>query len=156
AEELKLKPSQHENLLGQDYLFALRCIGDNIPVRPKLLHQLMGQFAEEYMKHTQRGKFTRYHEALEDLLEYLGGSQGGTILLQRLLALLQDSNLDAETRQYAALTLGELGKYTNEVVIELFRVLRESEFWHYRRDAARLLGKSSQDNGLIVDTLWQG
>lgn len=37
AKELGFKPSPYEELLGRDYLFALRCLGDNIPVRPKLM-----------------------------------------------------------------------------------------------------------------------
>jgi hypothetical protein len=39
ARTLGLRPSEHEKLLGQDFLFSLRCLGDNIPMRPTVIQK---------------------------------------------------------------------------------------------------------------------
>ena len=47
AKELRFTPSRYEELLGRDFLFALRCLGDNIPVWPTNLKKLVKRLADK-------------------------------------------------------------------------------------------------------------
>ncbi len=57
-----LHPSPYETLLGRDYLFALRCLGDDIPIRPALVEQLIEQLLRELTQQTGPGRFQKYQE----------------------------------------------------------------------------------------------
>ncbi|MFL5659698.1 MAG: NACHT domain-containing protein, partial [Ktedonobacteraceae bacterium] len=133
AKELDFSPSPYEDLLGQDYLFALRCLGDNIPVRPKLLKQLMERLAGELLHHTDPARFERYREALNERLSYLGASDVASVLLSRLVTALHDS--DADVRYRAGQSLGQLGQVSPEAVAALVAALHDSDY-SVRRYAA--------------------
>lgn len=90
VEEQEFTSSPYEDLLERDYLFVLRCLGDDIPVRPKLLQQLVGRAANELLHHSGPAKFERYHQALEEKLISLQGSQAGNMLYSLLIKALQD------------------------------------------------------------------
>jgi len=125
AKELAFFPSPYENLLGQDYLFALRCLGDNIPARPTLLKQVMERLAGELLHHTAPARFSRFREALNERLSYLGASEVASVLLSRLITALHDS--EADVRFYAAESLGQLGQASSEVVAALVAALHDSD-----------------------------
>src|SRR5207248_927795 len=137
AKELDFFPSPYEDLLGQDYLFALRCLGDNIPVRPTLLKQLMERLAGELLHHTALARFERYREALNERLSYLGASDVASVLLSRLVTVLHDS--DAAVRAYAAQSLGQVGQVSPEAVAALVAALHDSNAT-VRYRAAQSLG----------------
>src|SRR5207248_1172046 len=140
AKELDFFPSLYEDLLGQDYLFALRCLGDNIPVRPKLLKQLMERLAGELLHHTAPARFERYREALNERLSYLGASDVASVLLSRLITAVHDS--DATVRS-AAQSLGRLGQVSPEAVAALIAALHDSDAT-VRFSAVRSLGQLGQ------------
>lgn len=62
AKGLDLSP--FESLLGRDYLFALRCLGDDIPVHDALAKQLTERLLREITQQTGSGRFQKYQEAL--------------------------------------------------------------------------------------------
>jgi energy-coupling factor transporter ATP-binding protein EcfA2 len=153
ARELDFFPSPHEDLLGQDYLFALRCLGDNIPAHSTLLKQLMERLAGELLHHTAPARFNRYREALDERLSYLGASEVASLLLSRLITALHDSN--DLVRYFAAQSLGQLGQASPEVVAALLAALRDSDV-SVRRYAALSLGQLGQDDNVVIDALWHG
>ncbi len=87
AQALGLQPGPYEELLGWDYLFALRCLGDNIVVRPKLMQRLVERVADELLHGSGSARFRRYWQALEERLGELGGSKA----LEELLPILTES-----------------------------------------------------------------
>jgi HEAT repeat protein len=103
ARELSFTPSPNEDLLARDYLFALRCLGDNIPVRPRLLKQLIERLADEYLHGNGLARFTRYQKALRERLNYLSGSEGALLLIPLLRVALKDEDIDV--RHWADLSL---------------------------------------------------
>ena len=150
AKELDFFPSPYEDLLGQDYLFALRCLGDNIPARPTLLKQLMERLAGELLHHTAPARFERYREALHERLSYLGASEVASVLLSRLVTALHDS--DATVRRYAAQSLGRLGQASPEAVAALVAALHDSDDT-VRLYAAQSLGQLGQASPEVVAAL---
>jgi HEAT repeat protein len=150
ARELDFSPSPYEDLLGQDYLFALRCLGDNIPARPSLLKRLMERLVGELLHHTAPARFKRYREALNERLSYLGASEVASGLLSRLNTALHDS--DASVRSNAALSLGRLGQASPEGVAALVAALHDSHA-DVRRFAAQSLGRLGQVSPEVVAAL---
>ena len=145
AEALGFSSSMYENLLGRDYLFALRCLGDDIPTFPKRVRELLNRLIDELLDHTGSAQFSRYREVLQERLKYLKGSNETSLLLQELIKALNDnpsdSDIDRAIRYRAAESIGELGQASSEVVTTLRKALRD-EFT--RGAAARSLGKLSQ------------
>ncbi len=92
AQELGLQPSPYEDLLGWDYLFALRCLGDNLAVRPKLMQQLVERVAGELLHGSGSARFRRYWQALEERLGALGGSSAMAELLPILTERISGSS----------------------------------------------------------------
>jgi len=125
ADELGFTPSQYEGLLGRDYLFALRCLGDNIPVRPKLMKRLIERLANELLYSTDSARFQRYNQTLRERLAYVGGSAGANVLLPLLVAALH--NADADVRSNAALSLGKLGQASPDVIAALVTALHDAD-----------------------------
>jgi hypothetical protein len=64
AISLGLVPSPYEPLLGRDYLMALRCLGDGIPVCPALVSRLLERCLSAITGYTASGRFQKYQEAL--------------------------------------------------------------------------------------------
>ena len=141
AKELDFFPSPYEDLLGQDDLFALRCLGDNIPARPPLLKQLMERLAGELLHHTAPAQFQRYRDALNERLSYVGASEVASVLLSRLITALHDSN--ADVRSSTAQSLGQLGQASPEAVAALVAAFDSDA--PVRRSAAQSLGQLGQE-----------
>ena len=150
AQELRFPRSPYEELLGQDYLFALRCLGDNIPVRPRLLNQLSERLAKELLYNAGSARFSRYRQALDEKLSYLGGSEGAVILLPHLITALRDA--DAIVRSQAARNLWQLGQASSEVVAALLAALRDADV-RVRYQAAESLGLLGQTSSEAVAAL---
>lgn len=99
AAELGLISSPHERLLGRDYLFALRCLADDIPASPKLVNKLVKRLADELLHGSGSARFQPYYVTLAQRCEQLKGTQAASLLLSFLIAAFADS--DPETRQSA-------------------------------------------------------
>lgn len=139
AREFGFSPSPYEDLLGRDYLFALNCLGDSIPVRPRLLKQLVERMSDELLHHTASGRFERYRQALCERLAQKEESEGATLLFPLLVSALH--NTDVFVRLRAAESLGKLGQVSPEVIMVLNEALQKEENPATRREAARLLGQ---------------
>jgi len=125
AKELGFTPSQYEELLGRDYLFALRCLGDNIPARPKVLKKLVKRLADELLYQRGSATYPRYRQALDEKLEYLTGSEGAIALNPHLIHALHDA--DASVRYNAAWSLGRLAHASPEALSALINALHDAE-----------------------------
>ncbi|HEU4324537.1 MAG TPA: NACHT domain-containing protein, partial [Roseiflexaceae bacterium] len=102
AARLGLVPSRHEELLGRDYLFALRCLADQIPIRNRLLHPLVERLAEETLRRSGLAVYTRYQELLGQRLQALGGEAAAQLVLL-LSEGLRDSGAGVRARAVSAL-----------------------------------------------------
>jgi len=145
AKGLDFSPSPYEGLLGQDYLFALRCLGDNIPARPSLLKQLMERLASELLHHTGSARFERYRGALHERLSYVGTSEVASVVLSRLITAMHDS--DVAVRCYAVESLGQLGQALPKVMTALVAALhdRNVTLCRYAAESLGQLGQASPE-----------
>jgi energy-coupling factor transporter ATP-binding protein EcfA2 len=150
AEELDLSPSPHEELLGRDYLFALRCLGDQIPADPHLIRALSQRLAGEFLRHSGSARFQRYRTALGERLAYLKGSEAADELLPFLVAALGDD--DGNVRDSAAWSLGQLGQASPPVVEALVAALGADEV-AVRSSAAWSLVQLGQASPPVVEAL---
>jgi HEAT repeat protein len=143
AKELGFTSSPYEDLLGRDYLFALRCLGDNIPVRPKLVQRLIERLADERLHRTGSARFQRYEQNLRERLASLGESTGAHLLHRLLIGALHDT--DATVRSAAAASLGLLGLASPDAIIGLVATLQDAEV-DVCSSAARSLGLLHQSS----------
>ncbi|HEU4324777.1 MAG TPA: HEAT repeat domain-containing protein, partial [Roseiflexaceae bacterium] len=124
AARLGLRSSRHEELLGRDYLFALRCLADQIPIRSRLLRPLIERLAEETLRRSGLAVYTRYRELLGQRLQALGGEAAAQLVLL-LSEGLRDA--DAGVRRSAVSALGRLGGGVEGVVGALWAALEHSD-----------------------------
>ena len=150
AKELGFRPSQYEELLGRDYLFALRCLGDSIPVRPKLLTQLIHQLADELLYRAGLARFLRYRQALEEKLDHLKGSEGALLLISHLVTVLKDKV--PSVRLAAVKSLAKLDPVSPDIVTNLMEMLRDNDLG-VRYQTARSLKQLHQTSYEVVASL---
>ncbi len=153
--ELDFLPSQNEGLLGRDYLFALRCLGDvnssdSIPVRPKLLAQLIHQLANELLYRTGPARFLRYRQALEEKLDHLKGSEGAHLLISHLVTALKDKM--PSVRLTAVKSLARLDPESLDVVVTLIEMLRDNDL-SVRYQTARSLKQVRRHSDEVIASL---
>ena len=96
---LRFTPSRYEELLGRDFLFALRCLGDNIPVWPTNLKKLVKRLADKLLYQKGSAIYSRYRQALYERLKYLTESEGAIALYPYIIAAIYDA--DAYVRSNA-------------------------------------------------------
>ncbi|MEW5985856.1 MAG: HEAT repeat domain-containing protein [Chloroflexota bacterium] len=137
AQRLGFTPSPYEDLLGRDYLFALRCLGDHVPAAPPLSRRLVDRLADELLHRSGPARFTRYRQALDELLSYLGGSPVGRGLASLLKTVLDDEQ--EYVRERAAASLDQLGP-TDPEVVAVFLTIMHDDDWAVRAQAAASLG----------------
>jgi len=101
-------PSLYEDILCRDYLFALRCLGDGIPVRPLLMQQFLKRLTDEWLHHTGSARFLRYQQALQRRLEHLSTSESASSLSTLFLEAAKDASFEVKLR--AREGLKELGQ----------------------------------------------
>lgn len=150
AKEQGFTASNYEELLGRDFLFALSCLGDHIPVQRRLLTQLIKRLANELLNRTGSACYWPYQQALEERLEYLNGSEGASALASMLLESLS-SNKETVCRR-AAGYLGQLGLASNEIIPALVGLSHNStpEVLYRALQSLGRLGKAYPD---VVQTL---
>ncbi len=147
-------PSLYEDHLSRDYLFALRCLGDGIPIRPPSIRRLLKRLADELLHLTGSARFWRYRQALYERLEHLSLSESATTLSQLLLDASKIA--DVEVRRRAAESLKKLGQKLPDELNSLSSMeqgvvnLARTVFTNSNQDADSLipqllsLGKSGQ------------
>ena len=121
AKDLDFVPSSYEEFLGRDYLFALRCLGENIPVRYGLKRRLLKRMVDELLYRTGSGRFHHYYEELEDMLKYLGESEAASIISSLLIEALPGAN--AQVRKKIMESFGRMGQTSLQVINILFTSL---------------------------------
>lgn len=146
AEELDFTPSPYEELLGRDYLFALRCLGDNIPAYPRLTQHLAHRLGDELLYQTGLARFSQYRCALNERLEDLKGSEIASLLIPQLFEALND---DApEVRIRAAENLRKLEQTPNEILAVFLSALHDNDA-KIRIQAVENLGKLEQPSSEV-------
>ena len=141
AHELGLARSSYEDILGWDYLFALRCLGDRIPIRAQLMQTLVRRLVQELLYREGSAQYSRYHRALQESLPHLAGSEAASVLIPILMGTLGDE--DANVRYNAAEALRHLGQTSPEVVTALVTALGDQDA-NVRASAAVSLGQLGQ------------
>lgn len=125
AQSLGFAPSKYEEWLGRDFLFAVRCLRDDIPMRSKRRQQLMERMVDELLYESGLAMFEQYRKALEERLPWLWWVQeGDTIVIPRLLAALHESEVWVRAR--AAECLGLMRDASPEVVKPLIVALQDT------------------------------
>lgn len=116
-------PSPYEDLLGRDYLFALRCLGEGVPVRPPLMNRLFGRLVDELLHQSGSARFRRYRQALYERLDYLSLSESASVLSALLLDAARES--DAQVRLRAAESMMRLGQASPDKLSD-FAIVKET------------------------------
>lgn len=154
ATELGFAPSPYEDLLGCDYLFALHCLGDNIPVRRGLMEQLTRRLASEYIYRSGSARFSRYVQALNETFAQLAGSESAHSFVPHLSAELQDGQLPVRMRSDAATMLGILDSSSFEVLHVLVSALQDGQANVSVRSAAAIaLGQPEIASTTVTEAL---
>lgn len=73
-------PSSHEELLGRDFLFALRILADDIPLATVTVDRLLLQALNEWFDRSGRTRFSQYRMALRERLSALGATRAAARL----------------------------------------------------------------------------
>jgi HEAT repeat protein len=151
AEQAGFSPSLYEALLGRDYLFALRCLVDDIPVRPQVLRKLMARCVDELLHHSGPGRFERYRQILQEKLSALAESKGGGLLASHFRGAAQDDDKDVRVR--AVKCLGALMQRDPELVPLLIEVLHRDQDTTVRREVIRILVQQGPGSDQVIAAL---
>jgi HEAT repeat protein len=150
AKALILAPSQYEELLGRDYLFALRCLGDQIPIRTRVVRVLFERLANEILFLTGSARFQRFRQILQERLSHLKGSADMQMLVQQLAGAVKDPQ--PKIRYRAVAYLGDLVPKSSMVARILIGSLRDPDH-DVRYMAAASLGRMEELDSQILDVL---
>lgn len=150
AKELGFTPNPYEDLLGRDYLFALRCLGDHIPAHPILVRRLIRRQADEMLYRTGSARFQRYQLALEERLKHLNGSEGASEFIPFLVAALDDP--DSRVRLRTVQIAEQLGQFSSEMTASMVRALYDHDF-NVRFAAAQSLKQLEWVSDKVITTL---
>ncbi len=155
ADEMGFRSSPYESLLARDYLFALRCLGDDIPVSPLPLKQFVSRLSGELLQHDGPARFQRYRQALSERLDDLAGSRAGKMLSSLLLTALQDA--DASVRQRAVDALVRLEKDSPALLANIIELLHHERIPAVQLAALNCLPRLEQASpelfALLIDLL---
>lgn len=129
ARTMGLVPSPYEPLLGRDYLMALHCLGDGIPVRSVLVEQLIERLLRELTYQIASGRFQKYQEALVECLKHIEASTYASTLLPHLIKNLQGT--DHSLRLWSLYSLGRVyrASLSTEVRQPLLEMLDDDNPW---------------------------
>ena len=150
AKRLHFHSSRYEDILGLDYLFALRRLGDQFPVNSRLLWRLIERLSNELLHHAGSARFQRYQQELRDILKLLRDSNGASVLSSLLVAGL--GGISHVQRHEAAKSLGLLGDNSDEVIDGLINTLNKDIPW-VRCAAAKSLGLLRQTSSKVMYAL---
>src|SRR5260370_15219416 len=102
-----LDPSLYEPLLGRDYLFALRCLGDDVPVHPALVKQLIERLLREITHQPGSGQYQKSQDALAKGLGYVETTTYASFLFPHLFENIEGT--DRSLRLWSLYSLGRIG-----------------------------------------------
>lgn len=153
AKELGIKPSLYEDILGRDYLFALRCLGDMIPVDQQIIESLIKRLVDELLLQQALGRFQKHRELLNNRLDSIVGTDAAVCLTRYALPAL--NNEDHGIRIRAANILGRIGEKSTEVVAILLQTIGDegNNNWRLRREAETSLNKLLSFSPTLLDEL---
>ena len=152
ATTLGFTSSAFESLLGRDYLFALRCLGDNIPTNPRIKRPLIKRLANELLYQTHPAQFRQYRQTLLERLDYLKATEEAYTLSLYFVEALNDTNGSPDMYYHALENLGRLDQAPEAVVAALVNRLQDDNF-KMRRLSAESLGQLGQTSGEVVTAL---
>ena len=147
AEAEGFAPSDHEALLGRDYLFALRALGDQIPCDSVLLQRMIARLQNELLYPRGHANYRRYRRTLDERVAQLTGSEAEEPLSQALLSALRDESWHVRAR--AAASLGQLGAASEGVVSGLVALLGDADWAVRERAAASLVQLGAASEGVV-------
>ena len=154
AVELGFMPSKYEDLLGRDYLFALRCLGDQMPVNDKTMRPIVERLTNELLYQNGSAQYQRYRQALDERLKYLKGSKAASLLIPRLLLVLNNNNQEEDIRIRVVERLVLLVKKNDAHVTEaLLHSLAHDTNDIVRRNVASSLGQVASASPEVVTAL---
>jgi hypothetical protein len=145
AKGLGFEPSANEDLLGRDFLFALRCLGDDIPLDATTKQRLIARLADELLNESGSAQYLRYRRILTTRVRSLRGTEtASNILLPKLLEGLQSE--DQEVQKRAIHAIEEIQETSFEVIQALTDALyaADDDGRRYAAFALSILGDTSE------------
>lgn len=118
---LEFRPE--DSIQQQNFLFALRCLGENIPLSPQLVSWFVERLKEQLLYHTGPAKMLGYRKKLEKSVVLLRDSWVAQSLSEALVSYLHDVTSDTVLLR-AVIHLQQLGFVTSpDVVQKLVQIL---------------------------------
>lgn len=154
AKEAGFTSSKHEELLGRDFLFTLRCLGDNIYIHPPFRQRLVKRLVGELLYREGPAKFSRYRQALYERLEHLNRCELVRVLLPLLMAEVNSTDFDVSYRVVES--LGYLGQVPPEVISAFIVTIHSTDqgvHTHAIRCLSALVKVSSEAVTALLDSL---
>ncbi|MGA7732286.1 MAG: HEAT repeat domain-containing protein, partial [Chloroflexia bacterium] len=152
AKTFNFAPSEYEDVLGRDFLFALRCLGDSIPMHPKLIERLAERLISETVYEKNLGRLPTYKEKLNERLSLLGGTEITTIMREKLIRMCLQRHDDPSVRSRVARSLGRAAQSSPEVIQALLAALKDDDP-SVRSSAARSLERVAQSSPEVIQAL---
>jgi HEAT repeat protein/energy-coupling factor transporter ATP-binding protein EcfA2 len=121
AKEFGFAPSAYEEVLGRDYLFVLRCLGESIPVRPETKKRLLKRMVNELLYETGSGRFHHYHKELVHAFNYLRESEEASVVASLFIEALPD--VHARVHYEVIENLGLFGQPSLQLLRTLYTFL---------------------------------
>jgi HEAT repeat protein len=109
--------SPYETLLGRDFLFALRCLGDDIPVDPEIERHLVARLVGELVERGGSGKYQPYRDALAERFVALKETSVAPSLIAALDRVLLDDSAEPQVRFNAAQALINMGQHPSDQLL---------------------------------------
>jgi HEAT repeat protein len=124
-----LAPAAYESLLGRDYFFALRCMGDDIPIDATRAEQFIERLICEITQQAGSGRFQKYQEALSESLKYVETSTYASMMLPHLIK--NRKGHDYSIRIWSLYSLGRISRVSASEKIRpyLFEMLCDEDIW---------------------------
>ena len=148
AEDLNLKPSPLEDLLGRDFLFALRCLADEIPLGPQLTRHLIEGGLQDVLQRSGRGLFSSYRSGVLNLLASLPGTVHEDFLVKNALGA---TNLTPDSKSDLIVVL--TSAINREDVLARLLELTADPDESVRRSAAKALTSATDREGVLARLL---
>ncbi len=151
AREANFTPSELENILHRDLLFAAHCIGDAPNTDTNLQHYIVHNLVRIYFDRNGEGKYVPLREKILSELRYSKNKITVGFILPLILENLRNAN--TLVRWAAAEALGELGSGSSEVVATLLEAMRSDRDESVRRAVAQALGALGSGSSEVLSVL---
>jgi hypothetical protein len=143
AAALTLAPSPLEDVLGQDFLFALRALGDDIPASPALVDELLERALDQWLDQAGPGRFRAYRLALAERLTGLTTVTAGRRLREFIIQRLRDGAPREAGWSRRAVELALLAGPDHQLIDVLLEAIGDD------RDATLLLADRLAGEGVL-------